>query len=210
MCLSFLMCCRSGAQQRESLQCPEEYIMALKDTTTLKPGQISYLYKCFCSLAKDSSEYPPVNLKKSSFLALTSLQRNPILSMLLTSMFGDKKRIKFIDFAKYLSNFQACSSTLKPQQINEIKQRKLKILFNMYDHDKNGIISEEDLIFVVHKLFSDIWTTQQIMNVASMMILEMDSSNTNQILFNDFCTALEIFDMEEHLITKIPSVGGRI
>lgn len=75
----------------------------------------------------------------------------------------------------------------------------------MYDHDKNGIITKEDLIFVVHKLFSDIWSSQQIMKVVYMMMEEMDYSNTNQVLFDDFCKAFEIFDMEEYLITKIPS-----
>lgn len=77
----------------------------------------------------------------------------------------------------------------------------------MYDNDKNGIITEEDLIFVVHKLFSEIWNTQRILKVVSIMMSEMDSSQTNQILFEDFCTAYEVFDMDTQLITKI--YGGR-
>ncbi|XP_065358956.1 calcineurin B homologous protein 3 [Calliphora vicina] len=208
MFLGSLLCCRSRKPQGENLQCPQEYIKVLKETTALKTGQITHLYKCFCNLAKDSLEFPPQHLKKSNFLCITSLQSNPILSILLAAMFGERKHLKFLEFAKYLSNFQACSSSWKSEQIEEIKQRKLKMLFNMYDHDKNGLISEEDLIFVVHKLFSDIWNSEQIMNVASMMMLEMDNSHTNQILFNDFCSALAVFDMEECLITKIPS-GGR-
>lgn len=77
----------------------------------------------------------------------------------------------------------------------------------MYDNDKNGIITEEDLIFMVHKLFSEIWNTQRILKVVSIMMSEMDSSQTNQILYEDFCKAYEVFDMDTQLITKI--YGGR-
>lgn len=77
----------------------------------------------------------------------------------------------------------------------------------MYDNDKNGIITEEDMIFVVHKLFSEIWNTQRILKVVTIMMSEMDSSQTNQILYEDFCKAYEVFDMDTQLITKI--YGGR-
>ncbi|KAM7359015.1 uncharacterized protein ACRADG_003773 [Cochliomyia hominivorax] len=118
-------------------------------------------------------------------------------------MFGDKKQINFIDFAKYISLFEAYGSNLKPSEIEDLKQKKMMLLFNMYDIDKNGIITEEDLIFVVHKLFSEIWSPQQIVKVVDMMIQEMDNSNTNQIFFNDFVNAYEVFDMDGALITKI-------
>ena len=74
----------------------------------------------------------------------------------------------------------------------------------MYDRDKNGIITEEDLIFVVHKLFAEMWTSKQILKVVERMLAEMDTSHTHNILFQDFCHAYEIFDMEDFLITKIP------
>lgn len=75
----------------------------------------------------------------------------------------------------------------------------------MYDVDKNGIITENDLLYVFHKLFSDIWNTKQILNVVSTIMSEMDTSQTNQILFEDFCSAFDIFDMDESLVIKIPS-----
>lgn len=78
------------------------------------------------------------------------------------------------------------------------------VLFNMFDRGKKGIIDEEDLIFIVHKLFADIFSTAKIINVVNMMLMEMDTSHTNQILFEDFCRAWEIFDMEQHLVTRIP------
>ena len=74
----------------------------------------------------------------------------------------------------------------------------------MYDRDKNGIITEEDLIFIVHKLFAEMWTSKQILKVVERMLAEMDTSHTHNILFQDFRQAYDIFDMEDYLITKIP------
>lgn len=141
-------CFNSRIQQGEVIACPEEYIKTLQATThcktknyikilqfldtniyflfLVKTGQINHLYKCFSNLAKDYTDLPAHHLKKIYFLSLDNLHRNPILSILLTSMFADKKQITFVEFAKYLSIFAAYSTSMKKEQIEELKKKKLK------------------------------------------------------------------------------------
>ena len=76
----------------------------------------------------------------------------------------------------------------------------------MYDRDKDGRISNDDLIKLVHSLYSDVMDRANIINIVTIVMTEMDSSNTNQVLFADFVKAFGMFDMEEALVTNIPEV----
>jgi len=79
----------------------------------------------------------------------------------------------------------------------------------MYDHNKDGRITKYDLVIVVHKLFSNLLDHVQIMRIVETMMKEMDHSDSNQILFDDFCKALDVFDMTEKVVTWIPEFHGR-
>ena len=92
----------------------------------VKQGQINHLYRCFLNLGKESYRFPPNHLKKRYFLSLPNLHNNPLLSVILTSMFETKKHLKFVDFAKYLSNFEVIPPQMKPEQKQAWKEKKLK------------------------------------------------------------------------------------
>ncbi|XP_017084383.1 calcineurin B homologous protein 3 isoform X3 [Drosophila eugracilis] len=124
-------------------------------------------------------------------------------------MFGDKMTISFVDFALFLSTFQAHSLKTSRELKNAIKDKKLQLLFNMYDHNKDGRITKYDLVIVVHKLFSNLLNHVQIMRIVDTMMKEMEQSESNHILFEDFCKALEVFDMTEMMVTWIPEFHGR-
>uniref|UniRef100_A0A1A9WD81 EF-hand domain-containing protein n=1 Tax=Glossina brevipalpis TaxID=37001 RepID=A0A1A9WD81_9MUSC len=194
-------CCRY--RKEDQVKCPPEDMEVLKNTTNLKTGEISYLYKRFCLIGKDSPSYPPRRLLKRHFLSVGHLARNPILPILLKSLFKDRKTLTFVNFAKFLSIFQANTLKTKKEQLVVTSEKKKRLLFAMYDTDMDGIISHEDLIVIVHKLYGDIMTSTQVIETAANMIFEMDTSATQKILYQDFSDALNVFDMDETLVVKI-------
>ncbi|KAI8044622.1 uncharacterized protein LOC128263764 [Drosophila gunungcola] len=186
---------------------PQDVMDTLKKQTTLSRSQIKYLYIRFCQFSGGGKDHPGQLYKYNFYSGL--LQLNPLLPTILNSMFGDKVSISFLDFALFLSTFQAHSLKTSRTLKNIAKDRKLKILFNMYDHNKDGRITKYDLVIVVHKLFSNLLDHVQIMRIVETMMKEMDKSDSNQILFEDFCKALEVFDMTEMMVTWIPESRGR-
>ncbi|XP_044314595.1 calcineurin B homologous protein 2 [Drosophila rhopaloa] len=186
---------------------PQDVMNTLKKQTTLSRSQIKYLYIRFYQFSGGGKD-PPGELYKYNFYS-GLLQLNPLLPTILNSMFGDKVTISFLDFALFLSTFQAHSLKTSRTLKNATMDRKLRLLFNMYDHNKDGRITKYDLVIVVHKLFSNLLDHVQIMRIVDTMMKEMDKSDSNQILFVDFCKALEVFDMTEMMVTWIPEFHGR-
>ncbi|KAH8383015.1 hypothetical protein KR009_006241 [Drosophila setifemur] len=185
---------------------PPDIVDILKKQTALNRSQIKYLYNRFYEFAGGGKD-PPSHLYKYNFYS--GLQQFPLLPTILNCMFGEKKTITFVEFAIFLSTFQAHSLKTKTELKNEIKDRKMKLLFNMYDHNKDGRITKVDLVIVVHKLFSNLLDHVQIMRIVDTMMKEIDHSDSNQISFSDFCEAFEAFDMTEMMVTWIPEFHGR-
>ncbi|XP_017084381.2 calcineurin B homologous protein 3 isoform X2 [Drosophila eugracilis] len=119
---------------------PPDIMHTLKMKTALSRSQIKYLYKRFYQFSGDGKD-PPTQLHKYNFYS-GLLQLNPLLPTILNSMFGDKMTISFVDFALFLSTFQAHSLKTSRELKNAIKDKKLQLLFNMYDHNKDGRITK--------------------------------------------------------------------
>lgn len=73
----------------------------------------------------------------------------------------------------------------------------------MYDCNKDGVITVSDLITIVHKLYGDLMNTENVLQVVNTIMSEMEDSSPNEILFQDFCNSLNVFDMEETMVVKI-------
>lgn len=78
------------------------------------------------------------------------------------------------------------------------------VLFQIYDIDKDGIISKKEFTDLVFCLYDNYLTTDSIKRMVNMSMLEMDSTQTDQIHFDDFQRALEPFDVYERLIITFP------
>lgn len=90
----------------------------------VRPGQINYLYRRFCSIGRDGT--PPKHLLRQHFVSVGRLEGNPILSIILNAMFGDRKTLNFTQFATFISNFQGNTLNMKKEQIQSAKERRLR------------------------------------------------------------------------------------
>ena len=105
------------------------------------PEEVSRLEKRFRKLDKDQSE----TLSVEEFLAMPELKENPIVQRVVQVFDADHSgELDFKEFVKGLAMF-----TMK----NVDRDKKLKFLFNIYDMDSDGYISNSEL-FTVSELIS--------------------------------------------------------
>merc|ERR1711893_211257 len=98
--------------------------------------EVSRLEKRFRKLDKDQSE----TLSVEEFLAMPELKENPIVQRVVQVFDADNSgELDFKEFVKGLAMF-----TMK----NVDKEKKLKFLFNIYDVDSDGLISNSELFTV--------------------------------------------------------------
>ncbi|XP_055853531.1 calcineurin subunit B type 1 [Episyrphus balteatus] len=181
------------------LPVPKEDFNTIKDSTKFTRGEIEYLYTRFRTLGEPKG--------RVSFLLKRDFDfpSHALHSLILSEMFGSKNQINFVEFAKFLYIFRAFDSKTSKEEQTAIQTKKLKLLFSMYDVNKDGSISKQDLLDIVHRLYSNYTNIQTMVRIVHIVMKEMDNSNTNQILFNDFCKALEVFDMD-NLVVKFPTL----
>lgn len=78
------------------------------------------------------------------------------------------------------------------------------VLFQIYDQDNDGIISKKEFTNLVNLLYADFLTTDSITRMVNLAMVEMDSTQTDEIHFEDFQRALEPFDLYERLFITFP------
>ena len=99
--------------------------------------EVSRLEKRFRKLDKDQSE----TLSVEEFLAMPELKENPIVQRVVQVFDADHSgELDFKEFVKGLAMF-----TMK----NVEREKKLKFLFNIYDMDSDGLISNTELFTVI-------------------------------------------------------------
>ncbi|XP_055906037.1 calcineurin subunit B type 1 [Eupeodes corollae] len=188
-----------GNKSSSSVAVPKDDLIAITNSTKFTLGEIEYLYTRFCALGAPQ--------RRTGFLVKRDFNfpSYALHSLILTEMFGNKYDITFVEFAKFLHTFRPLDFKASKEERAAMKTRKLKLLFSMYDINKDGSISKEDLLDVVHRLCSDYTDIHTMIKIVQLVIKEMDSTKTNRILFDDFCKSMEIFDMD-NLAVKFPTL----
>ena len=98
--------------------------------------EVNRLHKRFKKLDKDSND----TLCVEEFLALPELKENPLVQRVVQIFDADNNgELNFSEFVSGLAMF-----TTK----NVDKEKKLRFLFNIYDLDRDGLISNSELFQV--------------------------------------------------------------
>lgn len=114
--------------------------------TAFSPSEIQDLYKCFKKLDKDNSgeldrgEFRNLWKTKFAIKGVTSSQIDNYFDAFDTDGSGT---ISFTEFASALG-------ILGPGT----KEEKLKYIFNVYDNDKNGVLTSNELDEIVKQMYS--------------------------------------------------------
>ncbi|KAM8797560.1 LOW QUALITY PROTEIN: calcineurin B homologous protein 3 [Eudromia elegans] len=132
---------------------------ALADKTGFTAEQIEHLHRRFKQL---SSEKP--TLRREHFDSLPDLEFNPIRSRIVEAFFdrrnlrqeqaGLADEIDFEDFLTIMSYFRPLEPGMDEEQLQRLRTDKLRLLFHMYDRDRDGLITLQEYRSVVEELLS--------------------------------------------------------
>jgi len=137
--------------------------------------EVSRLEKRFRKLDKDQSE----TLSVEEFLAMPELKENPIVQRVVQVFDADHSgELDFKEFVKGLAMF-----TMK----NVEREKKLKFLFNIYDVDSDGYISNSELFTVLKMMVGSNLKDTQLQQIVDKTIRDLDKDHDGMINYQEFC-----------------------
>ncbi|KAK1154487.1 hypothetical protein AOXY_G28410 [Acipenser oxyrinchus oxyrinchus] len=168
--------------------------------TGFSSSHICHLYNRFHSLDKDDKGL----LNRGDFQNISELAVNPLGDRIINNFFPDgMDLIDFNSFARTLARFRPMEENPKkepdsPEPINS-RTNKLKFAFQLYDQDKDGKISNNELLQVLRMMLGVQVTEEQLDNITDRTIQEADLDGDHAISFKEFKKSLEKMDVENAL-----------
>jgi len=151
--------------------------------------EVNRLHKRFKKLDKDSND----TLCVEEFLALPELKENPLVQRVVQVFDADNNgEVNFSEFVSGLAMF-----TTK----NVDKEKKLKFLFNIYDLDRDGMISNSELFQVLKMMVGTNLTESQLQQIVDKTVLQLDKDQDGMINYEEFCDILRPSQAEEDDVT---------
>ena len=153
-----------------------EDIQRLKGETDFKPKEIRKCHKKFGALDKDKKGYVSIE----DIVNIPEVENNPLRYHIAQSMSNntEKEEISFEAYLKVVDMFK-----------NNKTEQQYKFMFELFDFDKDGKISSEDMLINFKLLSGNSLNEEQIKEIVDKTISEY-SSDQKFINYNDFVKIL--------------------
>ena len=151
-------------------------LQRLKGETDIKQKDIKKCHKKFNSLDKDKKGYVSIN----DIVAIPEIENNPLRYHVAQYMSNnnEKEAISFETFIKVIDIFK-----------NSKTEKQYKFMYDLFDFDKDGKISNEDMLINFKLLLGNSLNEEQIIEIVDKTITEY-SSDQKYIYYNDFVKIL--------------------
>lgn len=164
------------------------------------PAHIIRLHDRFKALDKEGRGH----LCPQDFGAIKELAMNPIGDRIIGAFFSPgKETVDFHTFVKILAHFRPVDKDRpkepnSPEPINS-RSNKLKFAFQLYDQDKDGKISRDELLKVLRAMLEMQVTEEQLESIADRTIQEADLDRDDAISFEEFRKSLEKVNIDHKM-----------
>lgn len=149
----------------------------LIEGTNFDREDLDRLRKRFMKLDKDKSG----TIEKDEFLAIPGVSSNPLATRLMDVFDEDGGGdIDFQEFISALSVFSGKSS----------KEDKLKFAFKVYDIDRDGYISNGELLIVLKMMVGKNLEDAQLQQIVDKTLMESDKDGDGKLSFEEFKEAV--------------------
>ncbi|GBG26796.1 Calcineurin subunit B [Hondaea fermentalgiana] len=166
-----------GAAGSKEDELRREEIEELEEQTGFTGDQVLELYKRFRKLDTEAHG----TITRSELLRIPELSMNPIVERVLARLhFSETSRINFTDFLNILAVFRPKSDP----------KDRLRVLFDVFDEDSQGLISRENIISVLKSMVGTQLTTEEIEGIVDAVVEDMDADKDGRISFEDFSARL--------------------
>uniref|UniRef100_A0A3Q4GL79 Calcineurin-like EF-hand protein 2 n=1 Tax=Neolamprologus brichardi TaxID=32507 RepID=A0A3Q4GL79_NEOBR len=140
-------------------------------------------------------------LSPDDFEALGGLAMNPIGGRIMEAFFSSgQDTVDFSSFVRILAHFRPTDRNRNKegaqQELPSSRTRKLKFAFQLYDMDRDGKISREELLQVLRAMLGLQVTEEQLQSIAERAIQEADLDKDDAISFDEFKKSLEKTDID--------------
>ncbi|KAM9469381.1 calcineurin B homologous protein 2 isoform 1-T2 [Clarias gariepinus] len=158
------------------------------------------LYERYESLDKEGKGH----LNVQDFEAIKELAMNPICDRIIGAFFSSgQETLDFSSFVRILAHFRPVDKnrSKEPNTPDPINSRinKLKFAFQLYDQDKDGKISRQELLQVLQAMLESQVTQEQLECIVDRTIQEADLDNDDAISFEEFRKSLEKVDIDHKM-----------
>ena len=154
----------------------DDDLQRLKGETDIKQKDINKCHKKFNSLDKDKKGYVSIN----DIVAIPEIENNPLRYHVAQYMSNNNENeaISFEAFIKVIDIFK-----------NNKTDKQYKFMFDLFDFDKDGKISSEDMLINFKLLLGNSLNEDQIKEIVDKTISEY-SNDKKFINYNDFVKIL--------------------
>ncbi|XP_007246042.3 calcineurin B homologous protein 2 [Astyanax mexicanus] len=168
--------------------------------TGFTSAHLARLFERFEALDKDKKGY----LSPQDFEAIKELALNPICDRIIGAFFSSgQEMLDFSSFVRILAHFRPIDNnrTKEPNSPDPINSRinKLKFAFQLYDQDKDGKISRNELLQVLRAMLEKQVTEEQLESIADRTIQEADLDRDDAISFEEFRKSLEKVNIDHKM-----------
>ena len=153
-----------------------DYSLPADFKTEFATEEIKRLGKRFRKLDKDHSG----TLSMEEIMSIPGLKENPLVERVIQVFDTDgNKELDFTEFLTGISNFAT-----------EDKSSKLKFIFQFYDINGDGYISNGELFSVLQMMVGDNLNEVQLQQVVDKTIQQYDRDGDQKISYEEFCGAV--------------------
>ncbi|XP_029427039.1 calcineurin B homologous protein 2-like [Rhinatrema bivittatum] len=172
---------------------------AIRRETGFSQANIVRLHHRFRALDKEDKGY----LSKKNFLCIGELAVNPLCDRIIDAFFENSESVDFRSFIHILAHFRPIEEDkpkdLSTQELINSRKSKLKFAFQLYDQDKDGKISRNELLEVLRMMVGVQVTNEQLASITDRAIQEADLDGDNAISFDEFTKSLEKMNIEHKM-----------
>ncbi|XP_024133783.1 calcineurin B homologous protein 2 isoform X2 [Oryzias melastigma] len=172
----------------------------LMGETGFSAAHLLRLHERFELLDKDSRGH----LRPEDFEEIRELTENPVGGRIIGAFFPpEKETLDFPSFVRILAHFRPTGKNrsrdrTQPEPANS-RTGKLKFAFKLYDQDRDGKISRDELLQVLRAMLGLQVTEEQLQSIAERAIQEADLNSDGAISFDEFKKSLEKVDIEHKM-----------
>ncbi|XP_028396089.1 calcineurin B homologous protein 1-like [Dendronephthya gigantea] len=177
----------------------DQDIEQIKKETGFSEQQIKRLYIRFLHLDSRGSG----TLSREDFGRIPELAINPLNERIIDSFYfncnenDEQEECNFREFMKTLAHFRQFSK--KGHNPLNTEEEKLKFIFSIYDIDKDGIITQADLLKILEMMVGVNIGREQLELIAHRTIKDADADIDDRIDFDEFKKVMKT----EEIATKM-------
>ena len=155
----------------------EEDLQKIKGQTDIKQKDIKKCYQKFNSLDKENKGYVSI----TDLVNIPEFSNNPLRYHIAQYMgnSNNKESINFETFIKLIDIFK-----------NNKTEEQYQFMYKLFDYDKDGKISREDMLIIFKLLLGSSLTEEQIIEIADKTISEY-STDQKYIYYKDFVKIMD-------------------